>query len=68
MKRRAVKRMCCACGSPSPSSVLVLNRAAILSAFPELRPRKRFPLCRPCRGKIRCHPCRGKIRWVEVTS
>lgn len=58
---RAMKRAekkCCACGSPDLAiGVLVMSRKTILSAFPNLRPRRRFPLC--------C-PCRRKLRWVEM--
>lgn len=49
-------KTCCACGAKAAPGVLVMRRATRLSAFPSLRPRRRFPLC---------SPCRRKIRWVE---
>ncbi len=58
--RRFTERNCCVCGSPRNGlGILVLNRASVLSAFPQLRPRKRFPLCLACRRKV---------QWVEVES
>lgn len=53
-------KACCACGSKEVRpGILVLNRRAVLSAFPKLKPRKRFPLCRECNRKL---------KWVKVSD
>lgn len=51
---------CCVCaGSPLAVGILTFDRPVILSAFPELRARRRFPLCKQCRKKI---------TWIEDHS